>query len=141
MFSTRRLLGSLIAVLLLSAAPPQQARAATAALTLQAEPVVGTQAVRVHGTAPAAGAVTIALYATISQELPTVFLASRTLAVDSSGRFDAEMRTAPAYVPGSLLTVVASSTPGAQQAQTTLVLQPPNTSLSVPVESATRSDP
>ncbi|TAM91506.1 hypothetical protein EPN42_03545 [bacterium] len=141
MFTTRRLLGTLIAGLLLTALMPNSGRAATASLTLHVEPVVGTQAVQVHGTGPASGSVTIALYDTISQDLPTVLVASRTLAVGSDGRFDVEMRTAPAYMPGSLLTVVASAAPGAAQAQTTLVLRPPNAPLSIPVESATRSDP
>ena len=140
MFATRRLLGTLIAGLLLTAATPGSGRAATASLTLQAEPVVGTQAVHVHGTGPASASVTIALYNTISQDLPTVLVASRTLVVGSDGSFDLEMRTAPAYMPGSLLIVVAAA-PGAATAQTTLVLQPPNAPLTVPVESETESDP
>lgn len=141
MLTTRRLLWTLatLAVLGTTAAGAQTAPN-SAALTLEVKPAVGTQAVQVQGSGPAGGVVTIALYNTVSRDVPTVFVSQQTLVAGSDGHFAGQVRTAPAYMPGSLLTVVASA-PGAATAQATLVLQAPNAPVSVPAETTVLHDP
>jgi len=111
-----------------AAAPP-----ATGSITLDALRTQGTQALTVTGRAPAGSPVTITLLATISPDLPTVVVSRHDVQPDASGQFEAVISTAPDYLRGSLLQVVATSA-GATPASTTITLDAPNAGVTVPFD-------
>jgi len=109
------------------------APAATGAITLNARSAQGTQALTITGHAPAGNPVTITLLATISPDLPTVVVSRHDVQPDASGQFEAVISTAPDYLRGSLLQVVATSA-GATPASTTITFGAPNAGVTVPFD-------
>ena len=95
-------------------------------ITLIATRVVGTEAVRITGTAPAARPLEAALYATFSQDLPTVLLSRRPISTDATGRYDATLPIAPAFFRNALVTVVVRPLPDGVGARATLTVAAPN---------------
>src|ERR1700704_2731454 len=75
----------------------QTADPAMTRITLTASRAVGSEAVRVTGSAPAARPLEAALYATFSRALPTVLLSRRTISTDATGRYDATLSIAPGF--------------------------------------------
>jgi len=53
--------------------------------------------------------VTVTLYATISKDLPDVFLNRRDVLTDASGHYSVVVSIAPDFMRGTLLTVTATS--------------------------------
>jgi hypothetical protein len=78
-------------------------------ITVSVGPVTGTEAISVSGKAPAMAPVTITLFATISKDLPSVFVNRRDILTDASGHFSANVPIAPDFWRGTILTVTASS--------------------------------
>jgi hypothetical protein len=109
-----------------SPAGAQSTGAQAAGVTLTATRVVGSQSVRITGTAPAARPLDVALYGTYSRDLPTVLLSRRSIATDAAGRYDATLSIAPGFFRNSILTVVVDSVPAGSGARATITVQPPN---------------
>jgi hypothetical protein len=93
----------------------------------------GSEALNVSGHAPAGSPVTITLLATISPDLPTVVVSRHDVQPDASGQFQAVISSAPDYLRGSLLQVVATSA-GASPASATVTVGPPNPGVTVPFD-------
>jgi hypothetical protein len=94
-------------------------------ITLTATRAVGSEAVHVTGTAPAARPLEAAMYARFSQDLPTVLLSRRIVSTDAAGRYDATLSIAPAYFRGAIVIVVVRAIPdGAGVSATTTVATP-----------------
>jgi len=93
-------------------------------VTLGASRAVGAEAVRITGTAPAAQPLDVALYATFSQDLPTVLLSRRIVSTDAAGRYDATVTIAPAYYRNAIVTVVVRAPAGATASATVRVAAP-----------------
>ena len=94
---------------------------ASGTVVVGARQITGRHALLVQGSAPRNARVTLTLLATLSPDLPTVFLGRNDVQADSSGRFAAIVSLAPDYFPGSLVTLVATSD-GSEPASTHLVL-------------------
>lgn len=110
--------------------------AATATLTLTVRPHAGAQSLDISGTAPAGDAVDLVLYATVSAELPELRLNHVVAQAGPDGRYAVTIGVAPNFIPGSVITVEATTPEGTSAAATT-TLQPPgspfiNTMDSVP---------
>jgi hypothetical protein len=95
-------------------------------ISLTATRVVGAEAVRITGTAPASRPLEAALYVTYSRDLPTVLMNRRYLTTDASGRFDATISTAPAFFPTAIVTVVVRALPAGPDARATFSVGAPN---------------
>jgi hypothetical protein len=78
-------------------------------ITVSAGPVEGKEAISVEGKAPALAPVTLTLVATISRDLPNVYLNRREILTDASGHFSAIVPIAADFWRGSIVTVTASS--------------------------------
>lgn len=94
---------------------------ASGAIVVGARQITGRHALLVEGSAPRNARVTLTLLATLSPDLPTVFLGRNDVQADFSGRFAAIVTLAPDYFPGSFVTLVATSD-GSEPASTHLVL-------------------
>lgn len=119
------LFAAVLALVAPAAAQNPVGQAAAPGLTLSATRVVGTDSVRITGTAPAARPLEAAVYATFSQDLPTVLLSRRIVSTDANGRYDTTLTTAPAYFRNAIVTVVVRVPDGAG-ASTTLRVVAPN---------------
>lgn len=95
-------------------------------VTLSATRAVGSEAVRITGSAPAARPLEAALYATFSQELPTVLLSRRIVQSDAAGRYDATVTIAPAYFRNAIVTVAVRALPGGAPVSATVRVASPN---------------
>jgi copper amine oxidase-like protein len=103
-------------------------------ITMEARQLQGAEAINVTGSAPAGVPVTITLLAVISSDIPTAVVSRNDVVADANGRFDAIIPIASAYERGTLLRVVATSSPGVASAQTQLVMEAPNNGVTVPLE-------
>jgi len=103
-------------------------------ISLEARPLQGAEAIDVEGVAPPNAPVTITLLATVSSDLPTIVVSRHDVATDVNGRFGAVIPIASAYERGTLLQVLATSTPGVGSASANLVTGSPNPGVSVPLE-------
>lgn len=108
---------------------PAAARAADAPaaplITLTAARAVGTEAVTVSGTAPTGSTLDVSLYVRYSRDIPTV-LVSRSAVATKDGRYQATLRTAPAYFRDAILTVVVRDPATGSDARATLNVAAPN---------------
>ena len=95
-------------------------------ITVGASRAVGTEAVRITGTAAATRPLEAATYARFSQDLPTVLLSRRIISTDAAGRYDATLPIAPAYFRGAILTVVVRTIPDGAGASATVTVAVPN---------------
>jgi hypothetical protein len=93
----------------------------------------GSEALTVSGHASAGTPVTITLLATISPDLPTVVVSRHDVQPDANGQFQAVIPTAPDYLRGSLLRVVATSA-GSVPASATAIVGQPNAGVTVPFD-------
>ena len=94
-------------------------------ITLIATRAVGSEAVHITGTAPAARPLEAALYARFSQDIPTVLLSRRTVSTDAAGRYDATLPIAPAFFRGAIVIVsVRAVSDGAGATATTKLVAP-----------------
>lgn len=91
--------------------------------------VAGTYNLVVGGKAPANAPITVTLVETFTTEIPDVVLSRSSVTADPAGRFYAVVSAAPGYFRGGIITATASSVPGVSSASSTIVLEPPNKSL------------
>lgn len=110
-----------------------EAAVASGPITVDARQQPGAEALNVSGHATAGVPVTITLLATISSDLPTVVVSRHDVQPDASGQFQAVISTAPDYLRGSLLRVVATSG-GSVPASATVTVGPPNAGVAVPFD-------
>ena len=95
-------------------------------ITLGATRAVGSEAVRITGSAPAARPLEASLYGTFSRDLPTVLLSRRAIPTDAAGRYDATLSIAPGFFRNAILTVVVDTVPASQAARATVIVGAPN---------------
>jgi len=107
------------------------------AISLEAQPLHGSEAISVDGTAPPNAPVTITLLATVSSEVPTIVVSRQDVVTDVNGRFGAVIPIASAYERGTILKIVATSLPGVVPAAAQLVINAPNPGVNVPLEQTT----
>ena len=103
-------------------------------ITMEARQLQGAEALYVSGSAPANVPVTITLLAVVSSELPTIVVSRHDVVTDVNGRFGTVVPIASAYERGTLLQVVATSTPGIASATSQWVVGAPNNGVTVPLE-------
>lgn len=103
-----------------------QAAGGAPGVTLSLVPVIGREAVTVTGTAPAARPVEATVYATFSENLPTVLLSRRVIPTDATGHYTATLSHAPAYFRDALVTVVVRSIPSGASAEAQFPVYAPN---------------
>jgi hypothetical protein len=97
-------------------------------ITVAVGPVQGKEMVSVAGKAPAMAPVTLTIFATISKDLPDVFINRRDILTDSSGHYSAMVPIAPDFWRGTILTVTASSpdVTSTATARTLVIIPNPN---------------
>jgi hypothetical protein len=100
--------------------------AAPSAISVFATRAVGAEAVTITGNAPVAQPLEAVLYATFSQNIPTVLLSRRAVATDAQGRYNATLSIAPAFFRNAIVTVVVHSLPAGPSARATITVGPPN---------------
>lgn len=132
---------ALIAVALLALSPIRGSSAnvepiTVGGITVSAGPVLGKEMVSVSGKAPAMAPVTLTLFATISKDLPDIFINRRDILTDSSGHFSAMVPIAPDFWRGTILTVTASSpdVTSTATARTIVVIPNPYTGVALPAD-------
>ncbi len=103
-----------------------EAQPAPSVITVTATRAVGSEAVTIVGNAPAAQPLEAVLYATFSQNLPTVLLSRRAVPTDAQGRFNATLPIAPAFFRNAIVTVVVHSLPAGPSARASVTVGPPN---------------
>lgn len=104
----------------------QTADAQAARITLTATRAVGSEAVRITGSAPAARPLEAALYATFSRDLPAVLVSRRSISTDAAGRYDTTLSIAPAFFRNAVLTIVVDGVPAGHPARATVIVGAPN---------------
>ena len=112
----------------------EQVAQASGAITINARPQPGNEAIFVSGHAPSSAPVTITLLATLSEDLPTVVVSRHDVQPDANGQFQATIPIAPDYIRNSLLRVLATSAAGSTPASVTLLIGAPNSGVTVPAE-------
>jgi hypothetical protein len=117
-----------------TAGAPAPVSVDAAAITVTVGPVHGREAVDVEGNAPPMAPVSLILRATISMDIPTVFVNRRDVVADADGHFSTTIPIAADYWRGSILTVTASSssTVSSAVAQTRVTL--PNPGVVLPAD-------
>ncbi|HZY99146.1 MAG TPA: hypothetical protein VFE36_06210 [Candidatus Baltobacteraceae bacterium] len=103
-------------------------------MTVAVAPTVGKEAITVTGTAPAMAPVVVVLHATLSRDLPNVYLNRRDVYADADGHFSAVVPIGPDYWRGSILTVTASSSSATASATAQTVVTLPNPGVVVPAD-------
>jgi len=103
-------------------------------MTVAVAPAVGREAITVTGTAPAMAPVVVVLHATISRDLPNIYLNRRDVYADADGHFSAVVPIGPDYWRGSILTVTASSSSATASATAETVVTLPNPGVVVPAD-------
>jgi len=121
-------------VALAPAQPAGAAEEARGAIVLRARQLDDGESLAVAGEAPPNASITITLLATLSSGVPSVLLSRQDVQADVYGRFDAVVPVASDYLPGSLVTVLATSASGIQPASAYLRLADPNAGFSLPIE-------
>jgi hypothetical protein len=104
-------------------------------MTVSVAPAVGSEAVTVSGNAPAMAPVVVVLHATISRDLPTVFVNRRDVFADADGHFTTVVPIGPDYWRGSIMTVTASSSSATASASAQTVVTLPNPGVVLPADS------
>lgn len=107
---------------------------APGAITINARPQPGNEAIFVSGHAPSSAPITITLLATLSEDLPTVVVSRHDVQPDANGQFQATIPIAPDYLRNSMLRVLATSAAGSTPASVTLLIGAPNSGVTVPAE-------
>lgn len=107
---------------------------------LKVKQVEGDFKIRISGSAPPNAPVAFTLVETIATELPDVIVSRGDVLSDASGKFEATVDIAPAFFRGSILNVVASSTPKVTSAKKSIVLELPNKNVITPSEKAVKGD-
>lgn len=107
--------------------------AAGGPISVDVRQAAGSDALSVSGRASAGAPVTITLLATISPDLPTVVVSRHDVQSDANGQFQAVIPTAPDYLRGSILRVVATSA-GSVPASATVLVGAPNAGVTVPFD-------
>ena len=103
-------------------------------MTVAVAPTVGSEAITVSGTAPAMAPVVVVLHATLSRDLPNIYLNRRDVYADADGHFSAVVPIGPDYWRGSILTVTASSSSATASATAQTVVTLPNPGVVVPAD-------
>ena len=103
-------------------------------ITVSVGPANGQEAITIEGKAPAMAPVVLVLHATISRDLPTVYVNRLELTADSDGHFSTVMSIAPNFWRGSILTVSASSTSTVTTATAQTVVVLPNPGVVLPAD-------
>lgn len=124
--SSLAFLGTLAVLLAPCGARGAETPAATPAVTVTLTHVVGAEAVRLAGNAPASAPLEAALYARYSKDLPTVLLSRRPLAADAAGHYAVVMPIAPAFFRGAIVTAVVTTTAPGAPAQASVLVTAPN---------------
>lgn len=106
--------------------PAHSADAPVTGITLAATRAAGVEAVRITGKAPASQPLEASLYATFSQDIPTVLLTRRAVSTDADGRYDAALPIAPAFFRNAIVTIVVRSLPAGAGARATITIAAPN---------------
>lgn len=101
-------------------------------IVLHARQLDDEQSLAVAGEAPPNVPVTITLLATLAPDLPTVVLSRHDVQSDVTGRFEAVVSVASDYMPGTLVTVLATSVGDISPASAYLRLVTPNAGATVP---------
>lgn len=114
-----------------------QSDSAHGAISLDVQPLQGSEAIYAGGTAPPNAPVTITLLATVSTDVPTIVVSRQDVVTDVNGRFGAVIPIASAYERGTILKIVATSLPGVVPASAQLVINAPNPGVKVPLEQTT----
>ena len=114
-------------------AAPVTVALATSAIELEARQLKGSEAISVTGRTTPNARMTLALYATISSDLPDVLVSRHEARSDENGRFGAVIPIASAYQRGTLLRVLAISATGAT-GDAHLSLDAPNAGIAVPFD-------
>jgi hypothetical protein len=97
-----------------------------APVTLNLIPAIGREAVTVSGMAPAARPVEATVYATFSENLPTVLLSRRIIPTDAAGHYMATLSHAPAFFRGAIVKIVVRSLPAGAFAEAQFPVYAPN---------------
>ncbi|MHB1798749.1 MAG: hypothetical protein ACYCUI_10665 [Vulcanimicrobiaceae bacterium] len=100
-------------------------RTYSGAIQIEARHLPGSEAIAVNGQAPPGAPVTITLLATLSPDIPTVLVSRSDVQTDVNGRFGAIISTAPDYLRGSTIEVLATSAPGVAPASAHVTLGAP----------------
>lgn len=100
-------------------------RTFSGAIQIEARHLPGSEAIAVNGQAPPGAPVTITLLATLSPDIPTVLVSRSDVQTDVNGRFGAIISTAPDYLRGSTIEVLATSAPGVAPASAHVTLGAP----------------
>ncbi|HET9097166.1 MAG TPA: hypothetical protein VFN37_10920 [Candidatus Baltobacteraceae bacterium] len=103
-------------------------------ITMEARQLQGAEAIDIEGSAPASAPVTITLLAVVSSDIPTIVVSRHDIVTDVNGRFGAIIPIASAYERGTVLRVVATSSPGVASATAQVVMAAPNNGVTVPLE-------
>lgn len=103
-------------------------------ITVSAGPVEGKEAISISGKAPAMAPVTLTLFATVSRDLPDIFVNRRDVLTDASGHFSAVVPIAPDFWRGSILTVTASSPDVTSTAAVKTTVIVPNPGVALPAD-------
>jgi hypothetical protein len=119
-------LGAIIGAAVLWLAASSHAPAA-AAITVHVAHHDGAESLDVSGTAASGSAVDVALYATISKDLPVVFLNRITALADANGHYAVIAPIAGDFLRGTIITVQVSAQNGASASDTWTVDAPTST--------------
>lgn len=103
-------------------------------LMLNLAQIPGQNALKASGTGPADAPLRFSLTATLSRDLPVVFLGDARGRVGADGRFSTTLELAPAWLPGTAVTLTVRSTPGVALARRSFVLAPPNPDVVSPLD-------
>ena len=113
---------------------PEPVTSATGALTVEARPVPGRDAIAIRGRGPAGVPVTVTLTGEISRDLPVVVLARVTTRTGSDGAFATEIGTSAGPPRGSRIVATATSVTGVTPGTASLVVGQTNPALDSPLD-------
>ena len=86
----------------------------------------GAEAIAITGSAPGPGPLEARLYATFSQDVPTVYLGRRPVPTDANGRYNVTLPIASAFFRGAIVTVVVQSLPAGASTRASFKVGAPN---------------
>ncbi|MBV8153817.1 MAG: hypothetical protein JO241_08500 [Candidatus Eremiobacteraeota bacterium] len=104
------------------------------AMSVTVAPATGSEAITVSGTAPAMAPVVVLLHATISRDLPNVFVNRRDVFADADGHFSTVVPIGPDFWRGSILTVSVSSSSATASANAQTIVTLPNPGVVLPAD-------
>ena len=94
-------------------------------VTVIVSATTGPDAARITGTVPGAHQLQALIYAKFGADVPAVLLSRRFLTADADGRFSTIVPIAPAYFPGTVITVFVQSLTSVPLAQGTMTIGEP----------------